>query len=97
MSNVLCVPSLNKNLVSVAKFFKTNNVFVEFFSFQFLVKDLNTVTVLLRGENQNDVYDAPSLYLPQINVTTLSSIQAWHNHLRHPVLPVLKSMLIPNK
>ncbi|WOG95307.1 hypothetical protein DCAR_0414620 [Daucus carota subsp. sativus] len=97
LSNVLCVPSLNTNLVSVAKFCKTNKVSVEFFSSQLLVKDLNTGTVLLRGKNQNDVYYVPSLHLPQLNVTTLSSIQAWHSRLGHLAPPILKSMLLSNK
>ncbi|XP_019178894.1 PREDICTED: uncharacterized protein LOC109174056 [Ipomoea nil] len=42
LTNVLCVPKLRRNLVSVAKLCQTDNVSVEFFHFSFSVKDLHT-------------------------------------------------------
>lgn len=39
LSNVLCVPQLQRNLVYVSKLCKSNNVSVEFFYTYFVVKD----------------------------------------------------------
>ena len=42
LKNVLCVPDIHKNLVSVYKLCNTNQVSVEFFSASFQVKDLSS-------------------------------------------------------
>ena len=42
LNNVLCVPSMKKNLISVNKLCKTNNVMVQMCPFDFQVKDLRT-------------------------------------------------------
>lgn len=97
LSNVLCVPSINQNLISVAKFCLTNNVSVEFFPSQFLVKDLTTGAILLRGENKNDMYYASHSGSPILNVTQKSDIASWHHRLGHPHSQVLKSILVSNK
>jgi hypothetical protein len=39
LRNVLCVPSVTRNLLSVPKLTLDNNVFVEFHPFHFSVKD----------------------------------------------------------
>lgn len=64
LSNVLCVPNLRKNLISVAKLCRANQVSVEFFPLHFLVKDLCTGAPLMRGENINDVYYTNQISLP---------------------------------
>ncbi|XP_019172464.1 PREDICTED: uncharacterized protein LOC109167849 [Ipomoea nil] len=48
LENVLHVPQLHTNLVSISKLCQTNHVSVEFFGSHFLVKDLRTGTVLLK-------------------------------------------------
>ncbi|KAG6765992.1 hypothetical protein POTOM_030056 [Populus tomentosa] len=59
ISNVLCVPSIQKNLVSVSQFCKQHLTSIEFFSSHFSVKDLRTGQILLQGPNKNDVYEWP--------------------------------------
>ena len=49
LSNVLCVPSMKQNLVSVSQFCKNNNISIEFFPSFFCVKDLSTGAHLARG------------------------------------------------
>ena len=39
LSNVLCVPSMEKNLVFVSKFCQSNHILVKFLPFYFVVKD----------------------------------------------------------
>ena len=47
LKNLLYVPGLAKNLISVSKFAKDNNVFFEFHADQCLVKSQDTMEVLL--------------------------------------------------
>lgn len=42
LDNVLCVPDMQKNLISISKFCITNNTPVEFLPYCFYVKDLQT-------------------------------------------------------
>ncbi|OMO66088.1 Reverse transcriptase, RNA-dependent DNA polymerase [Corchorus capsularis] len=42
LEDVLCVPAMKQDLISVSKFCKENNVFIEFYDDYFLVKDVQT-------------------------------------------------------
>ncbi|KAK9170609.1 hypothetical protein Syun_002749 [Stephania yunnanensis] len=96
LSNVLCAPDLQNNLISIAKLCKTNQVSVEFFSSHFLVKDLRAGAPLMRGENNNDVYCATFPCQPQVNITTKASLSSWHHKLGHPSHKVLSLVLKHN-
>jgi hypothetical protein len=56
LKNVLHVPSVTRNLLSVHKLSRDNNVFVEFHPFAVFVKDRVTRDVLLRGRCCQDLY-----------------------------------------
>lgn len=47
LKNILCVPKITKNLLSISKLTKENNVIVEFMCNYCFVKDKDTRTVLL--------------------------------------------------
>lgn len=64
ISNVLCVPNLRKNLISMVKLYKTNHIFVELFSSHFLVRDPCTGTPLMWRENIDDIYCVAILKCP---------------------------------
>ena len=49
LHNVLRVPSVTHNLLSVPKLTRDNNVFIEFHLFDLFVKDRATREILLRG------------------------------------------------
>ncbi|XP_019172809.1 PREDICTED: uncharacterized protein LOC109168224 [Ipomoea nil] len=89
LNNVLCVPKLRRNLVSVSKLCQSNGVSVEFFPNSFHVKDLRTGACLMQGNNMHDVYSATMSCEPQINTITLSSVNEWHHRLGHPSNKVL--------
>ncbi|KAL4582707.1 hypothetical protein LXL04_007266 [Taraxacum kok-saghyz] len=93
LPNVLCVPKLQKNLLSVGKLCRTNVVSVEFFPSHLFVKDLETGAPLTRGENINDVYylNRPTLS-PQVNATTTVSALDWHHKLGHPSIRVFQQL-----
>lgn len=84
LTNVLCVPALRRNLVSVAQLCQTNSVSVEFFPFYFLVKDLRTGACLMSEKNVNNIYVAPGHPSPQLHLTTKPTISKRHHHLGHP-------------
>ncbi|RVW72763.1 Retrovirus-related Pol polyprotein from transposon RE1 [Vitis vinifera] len=60
VEDTLCVPTINKNLISVHHFTKQNNVILEFHPTYFLVKDRRTGEILLQGPCENGVYPMPS-------------------------------------
>jgi histone deacetylase 1/2 len=59
LRNVLHVPHISKNLVSIHRLTKDNDVSVEFFPSSFLVKDLATRRRLLRGICRGGLYPFP--------------------------------------
>ncbi|OMO79651.1 hypothetical protein CCACVL1_13538 [Corchorus capsularis] len=56
LNNVLHVPSITKNLISVSQFASDNNVYFEFHSSHCFVKDLFSGQVLLKGVLDNGLY-----------------------------------------
>lgn len=56
LRNLLHVPQITKNLISVSKFASDNHVFFEFHSDFCLVKNLVTRNVLLQGSLHDGLY-----------------------------------------
>ncbi|KAK1555207.1 hypothetical protein Q3G72_023368 [Acer saccharum] len=94
LDNVLCVPDMKKNLVSISQFCNANNVSVEFLSSCFHVKDLRTGPILLKGTTKDGVYEWPTDKSTSSPVLAFSSTRTtssnWHHRLGHPAYPVLK-------
>ncbi|KAJ9555998.1 LOW QUALITY PROTEIN: hypothetical protein OSB04_010612 [Centaurea solstitialis] len=97
LSNILHVPQIKRNLLSVQKFCQDNHVFFEFHSTFFAVKDKFTRTTLLTGPSNNGLY---SLLLPQLQslpkvafTTVCASSDIWHQRLGHPHSQLLQTML----
>ncbi|GJW85426.1 ribonuclease H-like domain-containing protein [Tanacetum coccineum] len=80
LHNVLVIPNIIKNLISVRQFTRDNKCSVEFDEFGFSVKDFLTRHILLKCDSSGDLYPVtkpspiPSALL-SINPTT------WHQHL----------------
>lgn len=60
LHHTLYVPSMHKNLISVSKFFASNNTSVEIFRDYFHVKDKSTGAILLQGQNNKGIYEWPT-------------------------------------
>ena len=78
-----------------------NNVFFEFHSFVFYVKDLITKEVLLSGHSRDGLYimsESSATSLPQAFLTARRSTSAdvWHRRLGHPSSRILR-LLVSNK
>nr|KYP67039.1 Retrovirus-related Pol polyprotein from transposon TNT 1-94 [Cajanus cajan] len=101
LNNLLHVPLITKNLLSVSKFAKDNCVFFEFHANHCLVKSQDTNEVLLQGVVGADgLYSFPHLKLQVLdsfnfnkNSDVSSSSTMWHTRLGHPNSHVLKLVL----
>ncbi|KAJ9547961.1 hypothetical protein OSB04_020504 [Centaurea solstitialis] len=97
LNDVLCVPSMKKNLISVSKFCITNNTSVEFLPFSYLVKDLRTGTTLLTGNAKDGVYEWPPTQPKSSPILAFSQVKTtstnWHHRLGHPAYSILNHMI----
>lgn len=94
LSNVLHVPNISQNLLSISSLCKSNPISVEFFANHFLVKDLKTRAHLLKGLHDNGLYHLPRKSTPpQALTTTTSAHTPWHHILGHPSIPIMRHLL----
>ncbi|RVX10653.1 Retrovirus-related Pol polyprotein from transposon TNT 1-94 [Vitis vinifera] len=95
LNQVLHVPHLSTNLISVSKFCTDNAVFFEFHSSCFFVKDQVTKKILLKGWLRDGLYEFSSSSPPRAFVTTgsFSDGAIWHSRLGHPAVPILSKAL----
>ena len=70
LQNVLCVSSMQKNLISIYQFSTNDHVSIEFSPSIFQVKDLNTGAILLMGEPKDGVYEWPTTF-PSVTFSPL--------------------------
>ncbi|XP_031260691.1 uncharacterized protein LOC116118873 [Pistacia vera] len=56
LKNILCVPKITKNLLSISKFTRDNNVVVEFDANSCVIKDKSTKAMLLQGGLKEGLY-----------------------------------------
>ena len=89
LNNVLFIPSLKCNLVSVAKLCKELNYFVTFFDDFCVLQDRTLRILITAGEQRGGVYylKAGSLEKNQVNVVNFTNL--WHKRLGHPSHGVL--------
>ena len=94
LNDILCVPTVSKNLVSVYRLCNANKVSVEFFPAHFQVKDLSSGAKLLQGRTKDELYEWP---MPTRKPTafatypdTKATLTQWHHRLEHPSSSTLK-------
>ena len=97
LDNVLCVPSMRKNLISISQFCTSNNVSVEFLPSSFHVEELRTRAILLKGHTEDGVYEWPVSSSPIAPLIAFSSVKTssseWHHRLGHSTFPILKHIV----
>ncbi|GJT46750.1 ribonuclease H-like domain-containing protein [Tanacetum coccineum] len=82
LKNVLVIPNIIKNLVSVRKFTTDNKCSIDFDPYGFTVRDYHTRQTLLRCDSTGDLYPlhvAASAFALLTNNHSL-----WHQRLGHP-------------
>lgn len=95
LPNVLYVPEITKNLLSVSKLTADNNALVEFDANYCYVKDKLTGKALLKGKLRDGLYQLSSVN-SQVNkdpCTYMSVKENWHRKLGHPNNKVLEKVL----
>ena len=85
LKNVLVVPHLVKNLISIRRFTIDNLCSIEFDPFGFSVKDLRTKAVIIRCNSHGELYVLPSPATTAYGLLAAStSTELWHHRLGHP-------------
>ena len=93
LNNILHVPAITKNLLSVHKFTLDNNVFIEFHPFFCLVKDNKTGQVLQKGTHKDGLYVLHSIHKHHAYLGEKAPTETWHNRLGHPHFRILHNVL----
>ena len=98
LRDVLYVPNVKRNLISVYKMCNTNDVSIEFFPTHFQVKDLSMGDQLLQGRTKNELYEWPVQLSSPMSLFASPNqkpdLLSWHARLGHSALPVLKSVVL---
>jgi hypothetical protein len=101
MPNVLHVPSIQKNLLSVSQFTKDNNVSIDFHPSCFFVKDLTMGKVLLKGPLKHGLYSMPHPLPPPTAPVSFfgarASLPQWHYCLGHPTFRLVQQVVAHHK
>ncbi|WVZ96184.1 hypothetical protein U9M48_041853, partial [Paspalum notatum var. saurae] len=92
LNNVLVVPSLVRNLLSVRQFTRDNSCSVEFDPFGFSVKDLQTRREILRCASSGDLYTFPAEHSSVAHAYLAVPSVVWHQRLGHPAPATLASL-----
>ncbi|GJU67166.1 putative RNA-directed DNA polymerase [Tanacetum coccineum] len=97
LKNILHVLEISHNLLSIQKFCHDNDVFFEFHTSYFVVKDASTHTTLLTGPSKHGLYTITLPQLKSINKVSFSAVRSsptiWHRRLGHHHQCLLRSML----
>ena len=98
LNDVLHVPHITKNLISVHKFTTDTNILIEFHPTHFIVKDRTTGKVLLRELSKDGLYLFPSAFnkIPSSSsafVGERTSPNQYHSCLGHPAFRVVRHVL----
>jgi hypothetical protein len=83
LKNILCVPQLTKNLLSVSQLIKDNPITIEFTSTSCFVKEQATQTTLLHGTLCNGLYELVSPCTPHQVMQVTSTADVWHSRMAH--------------
>lgn len=97
LSNTLCAVDIKRNLISVSKFCQDNLTSVEFFPYDFYVKNLQTRMSLVHGRSKDGLYEWPpisSQTSPRVHMASSNVlVVTWHRTLGHPHAQVLQFLL----
>ena len=93
LKDVLPVPLITKNLLSIHKFALDKNVFIEFHAFFCLVKDNKTGEVVMRDTHKDGLYILKHMHQFTANIGQRASQETWHNRLGHPHFRIFQNIL----
>ena len=90
VSNVLYVPKIFCNILSISRFC---NLQISFHATSFIIKDLSIEQIILNGHTNQVVYTC-SLFSPVVYSTISSKCPSytWHHHPGHPSTKVFNTL-----
>ncbi|XP_019457632.1 PREDICTED: uncharacterized protein LOC109358022 [Lupinus angustifolius] len=91
LHDVLYVPNITKNLLSVSKLVVYNNIVVEFDAKSCFVKDKLTWKAILIGKLKNGLYQLSGIERDACAYVSIK--EGWHRKLRHPNNKILDKVL----
>ena len=65
LTHTLCAPAIKSKLLSVSKFCQDNFKSIEYFPFEFVIKDMKTRKLLVHGETNNGLLSGLS-HIPKL-------------------------------
>lgn len=93
LPNVLVVPDLTKNLLSVSKLTDDNDIYLEFWRNHCNVKTLQGQTII-KGDKSQGLYRLPHQPTSHAAFSSIhSSLDGWHRRLAHPDEPLLRRLV----
>jgi hypothetical protein len=98
LNNVVHVPQITKNLLSVSKFTSDNGVYFEFHPNFFCVKDPASGNILLKGKHEHGLYSLPPPVFssPAAFMGIHTTLDGWHSRLGHPSLRIVRQVVSKN-
>ena len=98
LNNVLYVPDISNNLISIHKFTNDTCTLKEFHPSHFCVKDLARRCLLLHGASKHGLYPFPPLStthapFPRALIGERISLTTWHSRLGHPAFRIVSSII----
>ena len=98
LNNVLHVPDISNNLLSVHKFTNDTRTLMEFHPSLFCVKDLSSRHLLLHDLSKHGLYPFPSSstkrsFLPRALIAERTSFLNWHSRLSHPAFRIVSAII----
>ena len=106
LNDILVVPQLKENLVSIAKLTKDNNCVFACFPWGYVIKDLATGVILLKGPVKDNLYPIPAHALLAslrkfscnnaavvAHTAKAASCSTWHRQLGHRGSQILQQLL----
>jgi histone deacetylase 1/2 len=97
LNNVLHVPQVNKNLVSVNRLTRDNNVFLEFHPNHFSIKEQVMKRTLHSSRCEGGLYPLRSSSNKQVLGVIKPSSSLWHSRLGHASTRVVQQVLSRHK
>ncbi|PKU73769.1 hypothetical protein MA16_Dca020768 [Dendrobium catenatum] len=94
LKNILHVPSISHNLLSVSRLTSDNNISISFTANEFVIKNLQDNQVLLRGPIRNGLFHikVPSNHKAAALHTVQEPKISWHDRLGHPNVGKLRKL-----
>lgn len=103
--NLLRVPKIKKNIISVSQFANDNKVYFEFYPKYCLIRDILNKDILLLGDAEKGLYKFKTVNLCSDNQKSCNLCEeqdsknvfdVWHYKLGHPTVKVVKQVFNEN-